>query len=168
VISNETIGRYHSPSSPAGITSGSVRTVGTSQVSGQPPTRPSAVLATPGRLSSTPQQTTSGISVISSAGNIVANLGTFILCCVRKRQHRTVLIQMDMKTFSNDREFFRKLKAEYRRARGWKRWLSLSFVARIKFVRVNSLLSLERSIRIPMIRSQTSYGSCYMRARLHH
>lgn len=140
MVSNEVVGRYRSPSSQAGISSGSVRTVGTSQVSGQPPTSPSAVLAGQDRLSSTPQQTTSGTPALSSAGNIVANLGTFILCCVRKRQHRTVLVQMDKKTFSNDREFFRNLRAEYRRARGWKWWISMSFVARIKFVKVNSML----------------------------
>ncbi|KAH8149840.1 uncharacterized protein LAJ45_05992 [Morchella importuna] len=63
------------------------------------------------------------------------SIGTYILCCFRKGWYRTVLIHLGGGTFKNDQEFFRNLRDEYRRVRGWWHWCSLSVVVQIRFVR---------------------------------
>lgn len=114
---------------------------GASQSTNLLPNRPSAVLASFGH--SLAQQTT--IIPINSINNQAQGFGvtasTFILCCIRKasikaRQRRTVLVQVLKSPSTNDREFFQTLRLEYYRIRGWKRWIGLSTVTRIKFVKV--------------------------------
>lgn len=105
------------------------------------PSRPSAVLASFGHL--LPQQT---VTIPANPTNNQTQgsgvrASTFILCCIRKasirkRQRRTVLAQVPKSPSTNDREFFQTLRLEYYRVKGWKRWISLSTVTRIRFVKV--------------------------------
>lgn len=137
----------HSPQGSAPGTPAQSPTSSGSTISQVPvnalPSSPSAVLARSGR--SPPQHNSLALSNLSRAQPTqpYVSFATYILCCIRKssirkRQRRTVLAQVLKQPSTNDREFFQTLKLEYLRIRGWRRWISLSTVKRIKFVRVYS------------------------------
>lgn len=115
---------------PAGYNSGGG---GSPMSSRLPRLPPSAFLARSGSMASGQRGTAASATTL--VGGPGLNLGSYILCCIRKGLYKTVLVQMGGGTFTNDQEFFRNLRAEYRRARGWRQWVSLSAVVQIKFVR---------------------------------